>query len=248
MHTSFFLTSFLAICSFTSALPAPQRHELDRQRTPVGTFSDLQVPLTSGKLHQLSHIAPTNTFVAPGLALSAPISGLTLKAVAFGRGTQNYTCATNTAASIPHLVGAKASLFDASALLPYIPRFAVSWVLNIFPTVLLDFSLEAVSRSFPQLGVHFFNSAGTPTFDLTQSNTGLLACSKIGDIAAPAGATRGAYGAVDWLQLSATVGGPSQKLGEVYRVYTAGGKAPATCDGMAAAFEIQYAAQYWFFG
>lgn len=35
---------------------------------------------------------------------------------------------------------------------------------------------------------------------------------------------------------------------EVYRVNTAGGAAPATCVGQKAAFEVQYAAEYWFFG
>lgn len=35
---------------------------------------------------------------------------------------------------------------------------------------------------------------------------------------------------------------------EIYRVNTAGGNPPKTCDGMPTTFEIQYAAEYWFYG
>lgn len=68
--------------------------------------------------------------------------------------------------------------------------------------------------------------------------------------AAPAGAMKGVGGkgdgAVAWLKLCA-LGGEGESLKEVYRVQTAGGNPPASCAGMPSAFEVQYAAQYWFF-
>ena len=54
------------------------------------------------------------------------------------------------------------------------------------------------------------------------------------------------FGAVDWLQLKAKSG--STELMEAYRVFTAGGKAPSTCEGQPATFEMQYSAEYWFYG
>jgi len=53
-------------------------------------------------------------------------------------------------------------------------------------------------------------------------------------------------GAVAWLKLDAK-GGDGQVFQEVYRVNTAGGSAPKSCQGQQAAFEVQYAAEYWLF-
>jgi hypothetical protein len=50
-------------------------------------------------------------------------------------------------------------------------------------------------------------------------------------------------GSVPWLKLNAVEG----DFKEVYRVHTAGGVAPKTCEGMASAFEVEYSAQYWFY-
>lgn len=51
-------------------------------------------------------------------------------------------------------------------------------------------------------------------------------------------------GAVPWLKLTAQ-DPKGQILQEVYRVNTAGGSPPTSCQGMAATFEVQYAAEYW---
>ena len=75
---------------------------------------------------------------------------------------------------------------------------------------------------------------------------------------APAGSAASSDGstAVPWLKLEVvgegTVGG-TQGFGggvkEVYRVNTAGGNAPSTCEGrVGTTFEMQYAAEYWFLG
>lgn len=69
----------------------------------------------------------------------------------------------------------------------------------------------------------------------------------VGDVPAPAGANAGplGYGAVDWKALMGVAG--SVGLMEVYRVETAGGKAPASCGGGGGTVESQYAALYWFY-
>ena len=75
---------------------------------------------------------------------------------------------------------------------------------------------------------------------------------------APGGSATGSDGstAVPWLKLmvvgEGTVGGDAAVAGgvkEVYRVNTAGGNAPSSCEGrVGETFEMQYAAEYWFFG
>lgn len=98
----------------------------------------------------------------------------------------------------------------------------------------------------PILGHHFFNSASTPTFDLSSVGK-ILFGAKTGDIKAPATANKGpaGTGAVDWLSLDRNAKYTSVGLELVYRVVTAGGGTPAcTATGEV---EIQYAAEYWFY-
>lgn len=75
---------------------------------------------------------------------------------------------------------------------------------------------------------------------------GVAPCQKNSSVPAPAGAPIGqdnkGLGAVPWLKLT-TRDGATGDLQEVYRVNTAGGSAPAKCEGMPAAFEIQYSAE-----
>jgi hypothetical protein len=189
----------------------------------------------------------------PGTAsLPSPLQGTCLKAVTLGRGTQNYTCATSTSSSLPVSVGAVATLFDATPLLELVPHHEGQELLDILPAFFVDFPYSALENcSLPVKGYHYFNSAKVPTFDLTVSGTGLLLGNKIGDITAPlkkssAGPDNEGNGAVDWLALTDLPG--SVDLKEVYRVWTAGGKAPATCENQAPTIQVQYSATYWFYG
>jgi Protein of unknown function (DUF3455) len=97
------------------------------------------------------------------------------------------------------------------------------------------------------LGHHFFDSAGTPVFDLQSVNKTLYG-KKTADIKAPATANKGpaGTGAVDWLQLTAKTGYESVGLSLAYRVVTAGGE-PSNCT-FAGVMTVQYAAEYWFYG
>lgn len=211
------------------------------------------------------HPAPT--------ALPAVSAGLSLKHVAIGRGTQNYTCDTSNTTSAPSAVGAVATLFNATCVAATYPD-----LLNMLPRVALAFNLttaEASSSSsssgagaYPDnlvpastgerlapgsyaiSGHHYFLDTTTPFFNLDTDNgeLGEAPCAKNATADAPAGAAAGQRGekAVAWLKLTAR-DGATGRLQEVYRVETAGGSPPATCEGMGAAFEVQYSAQYVLF-
>lgn len=202
----------------------------------------------------LSRRTLTETLPSSGLQSPSAISpAVTLKYVALGVGTQNYTCASTPGSSsaAPVQVGAKATLFDAGqffqtlpAMIPSLPGLALGlYALTGEP------DMSKITGA-GVLGTHFFNSAGQPTFDLTKVSAKLTA-KKVGDVAAPAGACPGPgnAGAVDWLQLTDVGGGASYGgVTYVYRVETAGGKSPATCAGQSGTINVPYSAEYWFYG
>jgi Protein of unknown function (DUF3455) len=103
------------------------------------------------------------------------------------------------------------------------------------------------------LGHHYFTSATTPVFNLdtSQHEDGIIITKKIAQMSAPAGSIVGqnndGNGAVDWLYLSAEYGTTGGYSG-VYRVDTAGGQPPATCQGQQSSFTVPYSAAYYFYG
>ena len=184
-------------------------------------------------------------------SLPAPPSSDSLKAITIGRGTQNYTCATSTSSSTPVSIGAVADLFDASVLLPFLSPKDGEEILDLLPAYLVTFPYEALANStLPSLGQHYFEGPTSPVFNLEEGKIGMLNGAKAADIIAPPSSSPGpdgkGNGAVDWLMLTALAG--SQNLNTAYRVHTAGGKAPKTCEGQRAVIEVEYAAQYWFYG
>lgn len=125
---------------------------------------------------------------------------------------------------------------------------------NVPPTVVytplssfngIDLTVEG-DMTFPVIGHHYFTAAGVPTFDLN-TRSKILFSKKVASIPAPASANVGpdGTGAVPWLKL--VDAGSSVGLSEVYRIVTAGGKAPATCADTNP-ISVQYAAEYWFYG
>ena len=64
------------------------------------------------------------------------------------------------------------------------------------------------------------------------------------DLVAPVDSSGGKTG-VNWLKLVDK--GGSRGVNEVYRVNTAGGKPPATCDGQPELITSSYATLYYFF-
>lgn len=112
-------------------------------------------------------------------------------------------------------------------------------------------------------GHHFFTDT-VPTFNLhTPSHDyGITFSKKVANVSAPATTPTGqsctgpdGSKPVAWLKLEVNspegyVKVADQATGgvkEVYRVNTAGGSPPATCQGMPEEFNVQYAAEYWFF-
>lgn len=105
--------------------------------------------------------------------------------------------------------------------------------------------------NFNLLGHHFFQGS-VPTFNLDTTPSrqlGIARVQKDADMKAPSSAIQGSNGAAAWLYLSATNSSvPANEFSSVYRVDTASGAAPETCDGMPEAFTVQYAANYYIFG
>ncbi|KAF2817062.1 uncharacterized protein BDZ99DRAFT_374537 [Mytilinidion resinicola] len=188
-----------------------------------------------------------------------PPTGLVLKYVLLGTGTQNYTCTVPGSTAAPGTTGALATLYDLGTKLSSDPL--AKWKINTLSGLTLSMS------SYPQvlglflsasgynniLGKHFFSSAGVPTFALENVQTNpfpQVNGKKNATMTAPADSCPGKTneGAVPWLQLI-DAGGSCGGINTVYRLETAGGSAPATCAGITTTtFEVAYAAQYWIYG
>ena len=151
-------------------------------------------------------------------------------------------------------VGAVANLYNVSCIAASYPD-----ILQMLPGLVLQYPLppsptaDLQPSNLDLTGHHYFTSNGTPTFDLSYDTTndlGLGYFKKVGSAAAPADAIKGqngvGNGAVAWLALDSIsdVGGD---LAAVYRVNTAGGNPPPTCQDSPAAFSVEYAAEYWFY-
>ena len=179
---------------------------------------------------------------------------------------QNYTCAQASKDVVPKAVGAIASLYNVSCIAANYPD-----ILGMLPGLALQYALPAdpVANLEPSnldlVGHHYFSSNGTPTFDLTSLGPNTANLASVSDkgndfgiakfkahanSTAPADAPKGENGvgdgAVTWLQLDATYGTTGDVVA-VYRLNTAGGKAPATCESSPAYFSVQYATEYWFY-
>ncbi|KAF8852925.1 hypothetical protein BDZ45DRAFT_707209 [Acephala macrosclerotiorum] len=186
--------------------------------------------------------------IASPTPLPPPSAGLTLKHVAIGRGTQNYSCGANETAA-PVSLGAVATLYNASCVAATYPD-----LLSILPNVALQFNHTDVNQAtlsptnLAISGHHYFSNSSTPVFNLntTAMDLGFASFARNNSVAAPASGPTGldseSYGAVAWLKLVSRAGATGN-LEEAYRVNTAGGGLPATCAGMPATFEVQYAAE-----
>lgn len=186
-----------------------------------------------------------------------PVSeGLSLKHVAVGRGTQNYTCDAGNSTAAPQAAGAVASLFNVSCIAAAYPD-----LLRLIPKVSMQFNLSTDPlTSAPTRGPrrhrlgptnaafggdHFFHDGKTPFFHLQEDGEriGDAYCGLNSSTPAPADAAVGQGGepAVAWLKLL-TKEGTTDDIREVYRLTTVGGTAPKSCGDMPETFEVQYAA------
>jgi hypothetical protein len=122
------------------------------------------------------------------------------------------------------------------------------------PAVLADIPALALIHGIPDVSIserllsghHEFTEAGVPLFvlDTERYKYGAVQVKKDAASNAPANAPKGSngLGSVAWLKLTATVG----DYKEVYRISTAGGQAPKTCEGIEGDFEVEYSTLYYF--
>ncbi|TKW52478.1 hypothetical protein CTA1_7282 [Colletotrichum tanaceti] len=258
MHSSSLLVPGLV----SLALAAPTYPTLNLQAALPGSIEHISeyFNMLAAKVQAARYLsaAPVCDLSAAKLPESAietlgePRRGLSLIHIAIGRGTQNYTCDAKNATAVPVATGAIATLFNASCVGSLYPD-----LLDKLPIVAMDFNLteQEVSRrlgpsNLAISGHHLFTGAGVPLFkpEPDGSPIGDAYCAKDGSMPAPLTAQTGQHGeaAVAWLRLK-VVEPSSGGLREVYRIHTVGGSAPASCKGQPAAFEVQYATQYWFY-
>ncbi|KAJ4299383.1 hypothetical protein N0V90_004628 [Kalmusia sp. IMI 367209] len=226
------------------------------------------VPRATKGLSNLASKMPKNTLPAP--------TGLELKYVLLGLGTQNYTCTSGNDTAEPGTTGAVgklppidllpalanypvAKLYDIGTKLNVDPlaQWKVSAIsglalsLSTFGTWQLDMYLNAEGYN-QWLGNHFFTLT-MPTFSLNKVKTTpfpLAFVSKKADMVAPTTACQGTKGegAIKWLYLSDDANLSQGRVNTVYRLETAGGNKPTQCKGQKDHFEVPYAAQYWVYG
>lgn len=205
---------------------------------------DLPKPVVD-ELRKTNGLCDLSNVVLPVAPTPLPSvgEGHTLRHIAIGRGIQNYTCASADAA--PVAIGAVATLFNATCDSARLNER----VMTDITTLALNYAIPTGPEADQRLsGHHYFTDKKVPMFDLRTegSNYGYVqATPDVVKSAAPQDASAGPnqMGSVAWLKLNAVEG----DYKEVYRVHTAGGAPPKTCDGMGSAFSVEYSAQYWFY-
>ncbi|KAF5018722.1 hypothetical protein F66182_9281 [Fusarium sp. NRRL 66182] len=254
MQLSTFLASVLAATAYAApTYPAvtvtDTRSAIDTLGSLSGYFNLVADKVKAAKVSGVDPVCDLSQAKMPlDGQLPSPAKGLTLKHVAVGRGTQNYSCDASDPSSAPVATGAVATLFNASCVAAQYPD-----LLERIPGMAVHFPLTDANKlgpaSLPVSGLHYFTADGVPFFDVRTEDReiGEAPCAKNSSAPAPSLSAKGQLGeaAVPWLRLT-TVEGATHKMKEVYRTTTAGGSPPATCQGMNAEFEVEYATVYWF--
>ncbi|PKX99187.1 DUF3455 domain-containing protein [Aspergillus novofumigatus IBT 16806] len=250
MYFSTFISIFLAIVTEASPLARGSR-------VLTEDFVKITKELDGIQVGNCADINPTIPLCDTKPALPAPSHGMKLKFVALGRGTQNYTCSLSDKSTSPVAIGAVATLFDASCLASH-----NSAILHGLPSAMSKVSTDALglfamllgqmtsrTSSGLILGEHYFTGTGAPMFDLRiGGHKDWLQAKKGSSVPAPSQVSSHSKDGEDnvpWLKL-----GFADGLGirEVYRIHTSGGQAPTSCKGQKESFEVEYAAEYWFYG
>lgn len=226
MRSSILLLTTLTTLAYSVAIP----------RIPFNIINMI-LRLPPSALPTACDVSLVNQPVAP-TPLPPPASHLKLSTIAIGRGTQNFTCATSTSSSVPTPNGAIATLYDGSCIASRSPSTSAR-----FTAELHKVPLDSIPSQLPSSGHHYFPDSTTPAFDMLNTVLGITRLKKGASSPAPANQN----GDVPWLQLISQVEGTTGKTGQIYRLNTASGTPPTTCEGMAATFEVQYAAEYWFY-
>ncbi|KAF9638694.1 putative malate dehydrogenase protein [Lasiodiplodia theobromae] len=234
--TSIILALLVAAAQLTAGSPISSPTQLDKQTRSSHNTHD-----RSGGTPDLSCLTlPT----IPGAAtpLPTPPAGYKLKHIALGNALPPLALA---------MYGALASVEGESwwdaviAQMPWNPTTSSS-------------TTNANTLPSTAFGEHFFSFAGTPTWDLLppltmypdEAASIVFQGKKEASLAAPLDACPGldGEGAVPWLYLT-KASTTDDGIAAVYRVVTAGGMQPDTCEGIEEQeIEVKYAAEYWFYG
>ncbi|KAL4914897.1 hypothetical protein BDW62DRAFT_204116 [Aspergillus aurantiobrunneus] len=249
MRSTLFITSCFAACS--AAAPVFGNF-YDFSNDMAEYLSRVSKRISNvGDLFDSSLTCDPSTISLPSFASGLPApDGQKPLYVTLGRGTQNYTCATSTADSEPEAIGAVARLYNTTCFAANFPD-----MIELLPSIAYRVSLPSNDSdplppsNFNLIGHHFFEGS-VPVFNLDTTPTRQLGIAKVekdSDLDAPETAVKGKNGAVSWLFLTATDESDGS-FQSVYRVDTAGGAAPDTCDGMPESFTVEYAANYYIYG
>lgn len=196
MHLSGLLSSSLLILG---AACAPVEPEVTMS---VSTIGHLLSSFRHSPRDQTSCSISAETLPVTGSGSQLPDpSGMTLKYITLGIGTQNYTCANNDETTKPALLGALANIYDVSCLVTKNSR-----LLDFFAKMAVKLPAKMVNDMITKhlglsvLGKHYF-SGSVPLFDLRRdSRTDYAYVSVAAKIPAPATED------VDWLKLNAVDG------------------------------------------
>ncbi|RPB25001.1 hypothetical protein L211DRAFT_836859 [Terfezia boudieri ATCC MYA-4762] len=246
VRITFSLLLLLNSLARTLAVPAPtntydkvERGDYkDNSRTWVGSDYD------HGSCSVYSELPLCSSY---GICLSPPRKHSKLVAVVLGVGTQNYTCTSPT--QVPTGNGAMATLYDITKSVGLTPDAA-----HAFSAIVMALSTAQNTQNiplglgYPKIGEHHFEprsgKGAVAVFNLWVKGKQLkFVGGKLEGIPPPPDSFPGS---VDWLKLGRTAGIEKESRGIkfVYRVHTAGGKAPATCEGLRHQHTVNYATEY----
>ena len=166
-------------------------------------------------------------------SLEAPPSDKVLQVLAVGRGIFNYSCEDIEATDPPTFVDQYTELYNAAPLIPTLPNEQAFH--DLIPG-LCDFDYGQLHNSTLEcLGtVGTLNGSAVLTlYDIVTFETVLEQ-----KLAAPDDPMNNGL----WARSRSL-----DHTWEMYRVEMAGGSVPATCQGLDNSFEVNYAAEYWFY-
>lgn len=166
-------------------------------------------------------------------SLPSPPSNECLRAIGLALGTQEYSCANTNSAHAPTFSKASATLYDVAQLLELLPS---EDYLHELTSYFLKYNYGSIANSSLSMLGCLSHVHGMPTFDLGAS--GLFQLETDYTINAPQEPLLN----VDW-----AYGQSLDRTWTVYRVETAGGGGPTTCEGQNASLSVSYSAEYWFY-
>lgn len=188
------------------------------------------IPITSS--HTALQLQTCRADHIPGSSsLPVPPSDDCLEFIALAIGTQEYSCTNSGGMTTPTHTGATATLYNVAPLVPFLP--AEDYLHNL-PAYFLHYNYgELKNSSLSVLGHHYYVD-GVPTFDLGDS--GLFQLEIYATIEAPQNPSEN----IGWVYGKSLDG-----TWTVYRVETAGGNSPPSCQETP--FSVPYSAEYWLY-